>query len=399
LKKHLITADFSEYQIFMRYYYSIVLYNLYFISFTKAAMVRRDNRSEIIEQGDIFFFYRPKVGAEEVEGVKDIQRFYMVTSPEDNNKYRLFLVGQKQLPEIVEGKSTSEEKNWALNILTTSSPDYIQKELMPAEYTTETRGKRRLAAATPTGEGKYVIAKHDNHTELAYILELPEIPGPTQREFKIKKEASYIISIKNPDVKVPGFAAFSSEDKKPDYPKHLKEKFGDRRWINVEDPELLNYENTQLLLIGARKKDVEEELGVDIDEKKETERSADLFKKLKLRKEQVPLKPLLKGKFPSKEEVPMSKEVRELSKEEYPGAKGGKRGGRAAATKSTSAAAIAKMLAGIEFPKNKNELVECAKGNRDKVDNAASVIDTVKELPTRTYRSMTDVEEALAEIR
>jgi hypothetical protein len=57
------------------------------------------------------------------------------------------------------------------------------------------------------------------------------------------------------------------------------------------------------------------------------------------------------------------------------------------------------MLSGIEFPKNKNELVKCAKGNRDKVDNAESVIDTVKELPTRTYHSMTDVEEALAEIR
>jgi hypothetical protein len=383
----------------MRYYYSIVLYNLYFISFTKAAMVRRDNGSEIIEQGDIFFFYRPKVGAEEVEGVKDIQRFYIVTSPEDNNKYRLFLVGQKQLPEIVEGKSTSEEKNWALNILTTSSPDYIQKELMPAEYTTETRGKRRLAAATPTGEGKYVIAKHDNHTELAYILELPEIPGPTQREFEIKKEASYIISIKNPDVKVPGFAAFSSEDKKPDYPKHLKEKFGDRRWINVEDPELLNYENTHLLLIGARKKDVEEELGVDIDEKKETERSADLFKELKLRKEQVPLKPLLKGKFPSKEEVPMSKEVKELSKEEYPGAKGGKRGGRAAATKSTSAAAIAKMLAGIEFPKNKKQIIDYAERNEGKVDNAADILDTMEELSDRTYHSIVEVEKALAEIR
>ena len=362
---------------------------------------RNKSKSDIIEQGDIFFFYRPKVGTEEVKGIKDVQRFYMVTSPEDNdsNKYRLFLIGQKQLPEILEGKSTSEEKNWALNILTTSNPNDIQNELMPAEYTTETRGRRRLAAATPAGEGKYVIVKHDNHTELAYILELPQKPGPTQREFEIRKEASYIISVKNPDVKVPGFAAFSSEDKKPVYPKTLKEKFGDRRWINVEDPELLNYKNTQLLLIGARKKDIEEELGVDIDEKKETERSADLFKKLKLRKEQVPLKPLLKGKFPSKEGVPMSKEVRELSKEEYPGAKGGKRGGRAAATKSTSAAAIAKMLAGIEFPKNKNELVECAKGNRDKVDNAASVIDTVKELPTRTYRSMTDVEEALAEIR
>jgi hypothetical protein len=359
-------------------------------------MVNRNNRSEIIEQGDIFFFYRPKVGTEEVKDIKDVQRFYMIVLPEDNNKYRLFLIGQKQLPEIVEGKSTSEEKNWALNILTTSNPDDIHKELMPSEYATETRGKRRLAAAAPVGEGKYTIVKHGNHTELAYILELPEIPGPTQREFEIKKEASYIISVKNPDVKVPGFAA---SEKNPEYPKALKEKFGDKRWINVDEPDLLNYENTQLLLIGAKKKDIEEELGVDIDEEKETEKSADLFKELKLKKEQVPLKPLLKGKFPGKGEVPMSQEVKELSKEEYPGAKGGKIGGRAAATKSTSAAAIAKMLSGIEFPKNKNELVECAKGNRDKVDNAESAIDTVKELPTRTYRSMTDVQEALAEIR
>jgi hypothetical protein len=366
---------------------------------TKSRTSNNDDKSTIIEQGDIFFFYRPKVNTEEVKSKDDVQRFYMVVSAEDNNKYRLFLIGQKQLPEIVGGKSTSEEKNWALNILTTNNPNDIQKELMPAEYTTETRGKRRLSAAAPAGEGKYTIVKHDNHTELAYILELPEVPGPTQREFEIKKEASYIISVKNPDVKVPGFAAFSSEDKKPEYPKHLKEKFANRRWINVDEPHLLDYENTQLLLIGARTKDVEEELGVNIDEEKETERSADLFKELKLRREQIPLKPLLKGKFPGKEEIPMSQEVKQLSKEEYPGAKGGKIGGRAAATKSTSAAAIAKMLSGIQFPKNKNELIECVKGNKDKVDNAESIINTVKELPTKTYRGMTDVEEALAEIR
>ncbi|HJY14481.1 MAG TPA: DUF2795 domain-containing protein [Nitrososphaeraceae archaeon] len=355
-----------------------------------------NDKSKIIEQGDIFFFYRPKVDAEEVEDLGDVQRFYMITAPNDNTKYRLFLIGQKQLPEIVEGKSTSEEKNWALNILTTSNPKDIQKELMPAEYTTQTRGKRRLAAAVPAGEGKYVIVKHDNHTELAYVLELPETPGPTQREFEIKKEASYIISVKNPDVKVPGFVA---SEKNPEYPNTLKEKFGDKRWINVEEPDFLNYENTQLLLIGARKKNVEEELGIDIDEEKETERSADLFKELKVRKEQIPLKPLLKGKFPGKEEVPLSQEVKQLSKEEYPGAKGGKIGGRAAATKSSSAAAIAKMLSGIEFPKNKNELVECAKENKDKVDNAELVINTVRELPTKTYRSIIDVQKALAKIR
>jgi Protein of unknown function (DUF2795) len=371
-----------------------------------------DNKeSDLIEHGDIFFFYRPKVGTEEVEDIEDVQRFYMVTAPEgggrgegkgrNNNKdiYRLFLVGQKQLPEIIEGKSTSKERNWALNTLTTSDPEDIHKELLPAEYTTETRGKRRIAAAAPAGEGKYSIVKHDGHTELAYLLELPEVPGPTQREFEIKKEASYIISVKNPDISVPGFAAFSSKEKKPQYPKHLMEKFGDRRWINIEDPDLLNYENTQLLLIGARKKDVEEELGIDIDEEKETERSADMFKELKIRKEQIPLKPLLKGKFPEKEEIPMAQEVKQLSKEEAPGVRGGKIGGKAAATRAASAAAIAKLLSGIEFPEDKRKIVEYAERNKRKVDEAEEVIDTLREIPDRTYHSMADVEKALGEIR
>src|SRR4051812_24393746 len=215
-------------------------------------MARKDTSSDTIEQGDIFFFYRPKIGTEEVEGIEDVQRFYMVTSSMHKNEhdrskniYRLFLIGQKQLPQIVEGKSTSKERNWALNILTTSNAEDIHKELLPAEYTTETRGKRRLAAAAPAGEGKYSIVKHDGHTELAYLLELPEVPGPTQKEFEIKKEASYIISVKNPEISVPGFAAFSSA-RKPEYPKRLMEMFGDRRWIDVENSELLNYENTQL---------------------------------------------------------------------------------------------------------------------------------------------------------
>src|SRR5919112_2969201 len=365
-------------------------------------MVKEDKKSiMIIEQGDIFFFYRPKVDTEEVKDIEDVQRFYMVTSPEKEKKkndiYRLFLIGQKQLPEIVEGKSTSEEKNWALNILTTSNPDDIHKELLPAEYTTETRGKRRLAAAAPAGEGKYKIVKHDNHTELAYLLELPEIPGPTQKEFEIKKEASYIISVKNPEVNIPGFATVS--EKKPEYPKHIKEKFGDRRWISIEDPQLLDYENTQVLLIGARKKDVEEELGIDIDEENETENTADMFKELKVRKEQVPLKPLIKGKFPDKEEIPMAQEeVKHLSKQEYPGGKGGRRGGKVAATASTSAAAVAKMLSGIEFPKDKDKLLDYAKENKTKVKSSDEIIRIIKELPDRKYHNMADIEKALGEI-
>jgi hypothetical protein len=358
----------------------------------------KEGKPQIVEQGDIFFLYRPKVGAEEISDTEDVQRFYMVTAPEEkDSKYRLFILGRKRLPEIVEGRSTSEERNWALNILTTNNPEDIRKELLAAEYETETKGKRRMAPAAPAGEGKYSIVKHDKHTELAYVLELPEIPGPTQKEFDIKKEASYIISVKNPDIQIPGFKAF--EKRKPQYPESIKKEFGDRRWINVEDPELLNYENTQMLLIGARKKDVAEELGIDLNEEKETANTADLFRELKIRKDQVPLKSLLKGEFPGKEEhQPMAAEVKQLSREEAPG-KGGKVGGKAAATRAPSAAAIAKILSGADFPKKKNDLIKYAETNKSKVEAAEEVIQVIKDLPDKTYNNMADVEKAVAEVR
>jgi hypothetical protein len=358
----------------------------------------REDEPLIVEQGDIFFFYRPKVGTEEVSDIEDIQRFYMVTAPEEkDSKYRLFILGRKKLPEIVEGKSMSEERNWALNTLTTNNPEDIRKELLAAEYETETKGKRRAAPAAPAGEGKYSIVKHDNHTEFAYVLELPEKPGPIQKEFEIKKEASYIVSVKNPDIQIPGFKAF--EKRKPQYPESLKKEFGDRRWINIEDPKLLDYENTQLLLIGARKKEVEEELGIDLNEEKETANTAELFRELKIRKDQVPLKPLLTGEFPGKgEQQPMAAEVRQLSREEAPG-RGGKVGGKAAATRAPSAAAIAKILSDADFPKKKNELIQYAETNKSKVEGAEEVIQIIREVPERTYSNMADVEKAVAEER
>ncbi len=253
----------------------------------------------------------------------------------DNNNdnkdlYRLFLLGRKKLPEIIEDKSYPTERNWALNIPTTSDSSDIERELLiPAEYPTETKGTRRLPAAIPTREGKYSIVKHDNHTELAYILELPERLAPSQREFEIKKDASYIVSVKNPEINVKGFASFA--ERKPQYPSKIKEMFGDKRWIEVQDPDLLNYEHTQLLLIGARKKENEEELEIEIDEEKENEKSAEIFKDLHIDKDKIPLKALFQGRFPTEKEIISSQveegdqKIKHLSKQEAPG-RGGKKG-------------------------------------------------------------------------
>jgi hypothetical protein len=40
----------------------------------------------VLEQGDIYFFYRPKKDAEEVKGVEDVRRFFMITAPEEEVK-------------------------------------------------------------------------------------------------------------------------------------------------------------------------------------------------------------------------------------------------------------------------------------------------------------------------
>ena len=368
--------------------------------------ISKDNKNDrFIENGDIFFFYRPKIDTEEVKDIEDVQRFYMVTCNDinKNKNYRLFMFGSKKMPEIVEGKSGSEERNWALNILSSSNADEIHNELLlPTEYTTKTRGKRRLAAAQPAGEGKYSIIRHDSHTELAYILEIPEVPGSIQTEFEIKKEASYIVSVKNPEILIPGYDAFSKKDRKPNYPKHIKEKFGEKRWINVDDTEILDYENTQLLLIGARKRNVEEELGIEINEEKENKNSADMFKDLRIQKEEIPLQSFLKGKFPKKEEIPMSQNVKEIPSEKAPGVKGGQKGGKIATTKATSAAAIAKILSGISFPVNKNELVKfLRKKNKSKVVENANdeLFDILDKLPEKTYHQITDIEIEVGKLR
>lgn len=59
------------------------------------------------------------------------------------------------------------------------------------------------------------------------------MPGPAQKEFEIKKEASYIMAVKNPDASVnaPGFAML--EKAGPDYPEDFKRRFRDRWWMDV----------------------------------------------------------------------------------------------------------------------------------------------------------------------
>src|SRR5919199_773722 len=183
--------------------------------------------AEILEQGDIYFFYRPKKDAQEVKGIEDVRRFFMVTAPEQNNSqlYRLFVIGKKSLPEVRKTEARASERYWARVGGIFKDVNELTKELLSDEF-------RRGDAARPVGEGKYAIVKHhQNHTELAYILELPKEPGEAQKELGIEKEASYIISVINP--KKPSASSvvdggkYPSVDEIPMYPEELLKEFGD----------------------------------------------------------------------------------------------------------------------------------------------------------------------------
>jgi hypothetical protein len=52
-------------------------------------------------------------------------------------------------------------------MLYTSDSNNLHKELLPAEYSTKTRGERRTGVAVPAGEDKYSIVKHGGHTQFA----------------------------------------------------------------------------------------------------------------------------------------------------------------------------------------------------------------------------------------
>jgi hypothetical protein len=245
----------------------------------------------VLEDGNIYFMYRPRVNEGDVQGLKDVQRFYLVLSPKGRKRHRLMVMPKKQLPDIKDGG----QKFWGFVEKVSSKAADVTNELDKELYGTKTRGEQTQPEARPAGEGVYAIARHGDHTHLVYVLELPDGPGEVQRAFNIEEEGSYIISVKNPDQPSPRGVGLD-EDRQADFPKKLQGRFKGRRFIDVDPPDFLNYEGAELLFVGASE-DVSGELDIELDAEQESESTAEIFKDLRLEKSQHPVEPLLKGEW------------------------------------------------------------------------------------------------------
>jgi hypothetical protein len=245
-----------------------------------------------LEKGNIYFFFRPRVGEETAKGLQDVERFYMVLEPTEQHEhlYRLLIIGQKTMPEIK--PHGRDNKTWGFVEKVSKNPDEIEDELDLKRYKTKTRGEQTREPARPIGEGIYNIIRHEDHTHLAYALNLPRNEGEVQKAFHLENEASYILSVKNPHQ--PSKIGFHEGE--VHYPEDLLKKFGTRKWIAAEPTSLLDYENAQILLVGAEQ-DVREELGIDLHPQKEEEGLKALLNDLHMEISQHPTEPLLKGQW------------------------------------------------------------------------------------------------------
>jgi hypothetical protein len=250
---------------------------------------------EVLEQGHIYFIYRPKVcspGEDEdiaAEDLDDVENFYIVLKPH-GGRFRLINIGRKRLPDI-EGR----ERNWGFVEMVADSGKEIEEELQRDTYETKTRGERVRPAARPAGEGVYALVRQGNKMHLVWALELPKRPSPVQKAFNIPEEASLAISIANPEKRGGPRTAQLSEKQEADYPKQLQEEFRARKFA-TEDPRLLDFEGAEIVFIGART-NPEQAYHIDLQPEQESEGSADIFRQLRFAKSRHPVEPLLKGEW------------------------------------------------------------------------------------------------------
>jgi hypothetical protein len=244
--------------------------------------------SEVLERGAVHFFYRPRVERHAPRGDDDVQRFIVILAPEDRPLFRLLFVGAKRLPDLA---LRGRERNWAWVARVVGDPADLEGELRGYRYTTKTRGEREQPSARPAGDGEYVLARHEDHTHLAYALVRPDPPGDVQRDLGIAAQASYIVAVKNPEWRPSRPDAGLGAEQTAFYPEALQQKFRDRRWGEVE-PAHLDREGAELLVIGATE-DPEGELGIRLDP---AERAPeDAFRALGLDRRGHPVAPLFTG--------------------------------------------------------------------------------------------------------
>ncbi|HEY0990978.1 MAG TPA: hypothetical protein VGD80_28185 [Kofleriaceae bacterium] len=188
---------------------------------------------EVLERGDISFFYRPRVQPADAPVAPmtrpGVQSFFVVLSTA-HGTHRRIRIGRKRMPV------RSGERLWARVERVGSMQRVLADQLESEEYTTKTRGERYQPGARSLGRGCYAFARHDDHIHFAYRVDLLESDMPD-------------------DVTIP--------DAGSDVVLFEGDPQGSATWTTEGTPSLLDDEGAELVLVGVAG-DPEHDLGIDV---------------------------------------------------------------------------------------------------------------------------------------
>ena len=184
---------------------------------------------EVLERGDISFFYRPTVQpADALIAEPGVQSFFAVLGA--GGHHRRVRIGRKRMP------APTGERFWARIERVGTLQRVLADQLEAEEYTTKTRGNRYQPGARAIAEGCYAFVRHDDHVHLVYRVDRPEADAPD--EVRVPDAASHIVLFE----RVPR---------------------GRATWTTTGEPAMLDEEGAELVLVGVDD-EPERELGVDI---------------------------------------------------------------------------------------------------------------------------------------
>jgi hypothetical protein len=210
-----------------------------------------------LEHGSVTILYRPRVEARDPGELGDVQRLLVLLAPDDSAFERVIAVGRKRLP-----RSARRERFWGFVDLVLTPSD-MQAALGEKVYGTKTRGLRHLPAARPFASGMYELAGHGEHTHLRWHVERIPIDDPIAFEVDVESSADYIVTVANPDptawglLEPPNLQSALFDDLElhvtipTPFPPALQQRFGDRRYAQLDSPEWLDHPGAELVFIGA----------------------------------------------------------------------------------------------------------------------------------------------------
>lgn len=212
---------------------------------------------QLLETGTVSFLYRPRVEEVAAEELSDVQRLLVVLEPEDDSVHRVIAIGRKRLP-----RAQRRERFWGYVDLVLYDRRDLDAALASYVYGTKTRGLRHLPAAVPAASGSYAIEWHDDHAHFVYDIR-ERHDDDVARELDLERNANYIVTVMNPDplawglIEPPSLQQQLFDDLETHvtvpapFPQRLQQRFGDRKYAQLDTPEWLDHPGAELVFIAT----------------------------------------------------------------------------------------------------------------------------------------------------